>query len=77
MGNVCKSGHIIVIYISKINLQLPTGVLQTLPNPDRAWKSIHMDFITGRPRSNSMTVIFVIIDRITKYTQFLAFISSF
>jgi len=52
-------------------LHLPDGNLQPLPSPDRAWKSISIDFIVGLPKSKFMTVIFVIIDRLTKYAHFL------
>jgi len=45
--------------------------LQPLPIPNQAWKSISMDFITRLPKSKGMTVIFVIIDQLTKYSHFL------
>ena len=52
-------------------LRMPVGLLQPLFIPDRAWKSISMDFIVGLPKSNGMTVIFVVCDRLTKYAYFL------
>jgi len=40
-------------------IQLPAGFLQPLSIPDRAWKSISMDFIIGLPKSDGMSVILV------------------
>lgn len=52
-------------------LQFPVGILQPLSIPDRPWKSISMEFIVGLPKSCFMTVIFVVIDCLTKYAHFL------
>ena len=50
---------------------MPAGLLQPLSIPDRAWKSISMDFIVRLPKSNGMTIIFVVCDRYTKYAHFI------
>ena len=50
---------------------MPVGLLQPLSIPNMAWKSISMDSIFGLPKSNGMTVIFVVCDRLTKYAHFL------
>lgn len=64
---------------SKHERHKPYGLLQSLPVPEGAWKSISMDFITDLPLSRNWTnkerydTILVIVDRLTKFAYFLAF----
>jgi hypothetical protein len=45
---------------------LKQGLLKPLPVPDRIWKELSMDFITGLPASDGCTILLVITDRLSK-----------
>ncbi len=46
--------------------QLPAGLMQPLPTPQRPWSHIAIDFITDLPNSQGNTTILTIVDRFSK-----------
>lgn len=48
------------------------GLLQPLEVPEKPWSQITMDFIEALPNSEGKSVIWVIVNRMTKYSHFIA-----
>ncbi|XP_058757747.1 uncharacterized protein LOC131631003 [Vicia villosa] len=57
--------------------QKKQGLLQPLNIPTLVWDELSMDFITHLPNSFGHTTIWVICDRLTKFSHFIALPTSF
>ncbi|GJV52365.1 ty3-gypsy retrotransposon protein [Tanacetum coccineum] len=51
--------------------------VKPLPMPTKVWEDASMDFITGLPVANGLTVILVVIDPLSKYAHFGTLQTSF
>lgn len=58
-------------------MALPGLLQHYLLIPDIPWVDISIDFTEGWPKSNRLIVIWVIVDRLTKYVHFIALKYSF
>lgn len=56
---------------NKYETKSSVGLLQPLPIPERVWKDISLDFISGLLRSDSIDYILVLVDRFSKYGHFV------
>lgn len=57
--------------INRVENTQPAGLLQSLHILEQAWQHISMDFIDGLLKFEGKGVIFVVVDRFTKYNHFI------
>ena len=55
----------------------PIGLLRPLPILDMKWESISMDFIIDLPRVQGRDCIYVVVDRLKKFSHFFAIPSTY
>lgn len=56
----------------KVEQSLPSGLFQPLPVPKKPWSDISMNFIEGLLVSKGHSMIWVVVDRFTKYSHFVS-----
>ena len=62
----------LVCQLDKTEKKKMAGLLQPLPIPEKPWQSVSMDFISRLPKARECTSIFVVVDRFSKYSVFMA-----
>ena len=62
---------------NKIGHIHPAGLLQPLPIPEHKWESVSMDFITGLPKVQGQDCLYVVVDRLTKFTHLFSISSDY
>lgn len=67
----------IVCQQTKYSTSKPSGLLQSLPIAYNIWEDISLDFVTGLSNSGGFTVMFVVVDRFSKYVHLGALPSNF
>lgn len=53
------------------NVRYSSWVVETIGIPNRVWDDISMDFIEGLPKAAGFKVILMVVDRFSKYANFL------
>ena len=57
---------------TKHNRGAAAGYLQPLEIPTKPFEDISLDLITGLPKANGRDAVLVVVDKLTKYAQFIA-----
>lgn len=56
---------------NKVETVASPGLLQSLPMPERVCEDMSMDFVEGLPVSHGFNVIWIIVDRFSKFAIFI------
>jgi hypothetical protein len=81
-GGYLRQPLICYIPVAGVNCRPPVGnfdlplvrnpaVVNPLPVPRDAWEDVTMDFIEGLPKSQGFSVIMIVVDTFTKYSDFI------
>ena len=62
---------------NKVEHNHPAGLLHPFPIPAQKWESISMDFITSLLKVFGKDCIFVVVDRLTKFSHLFVFTTTF
>ena len=60
---ICQRNKTLVMSLARL--------LQPLQFLDKVWEDLSMDFIDGLPKSEGYDVIYVVVDRLSKYAHFI------
>jgi hypothetical protein len=55
--------------LARADNRRPSGLLHTLPVPERPWQSVGIDFVGPLPKSNNYNYLLAVIDRLTSQTH--------
>ena len=58
--------------VCQLDKKKMVGLLQPLPIPEKPWQSISMDFIMGFLKARECKSIFVVVNRFSKFSVFMA-----
>jgi hypothetical protein len=61
----------------KLDRSKSPGLLQPVQIPEETWQMVSMDFVEGLPRSGGASCILVVVDKFTKYSNFLPSLHPF